>query len=144
VGDACHKFTTHVGLGLNNGIQDVVMLCNSLRRAVLAAPSGDPDGPAIREVFEGYETVRKSSSSSLHADAMNSGLETRMHAWKIWPYYMLSRWLIVPKFVEDLMMAFVIIPQFRKGLVLDYVPTEEPMIGKLGWLHPMRAGEKGP
>ncbi|GKZ37349.1 hypothetical protein AbraIFM66950_008839 [Aspergillus brasiliensis] len=36
VGDACDKMTTHLGLGFNHGIQDVVVLCNRLRQAVRA------------------------------------------------------------------------------------------------------------
>lgn len=137
VGDACHKFTTHVGLGLNNGIQDIVALCNILRGANPTTPEKSLNYSSLRKVFEAYETLRKSSSSSLHADLLNSGLETRMHAWANPAYYLISRWLMIPNFAEDLLMKFGILPQFRKGLVLDYVPGEEPMRGQLSWLHPM-------
>ncbi|KAH7014741.1 flavoprotein monooxygenase [Ilyonectria destructans] len=139
VGDACHKLTTHLGLGYNNGVQDVVVLCNMLRNAVCTAPDGNPDASALTRVFEKYEMVRKSPASSLVADLANSGMETRMHAWANMGYYLLSRFLIIPKFVEDMVVKSIISPELRKGQVLDYVPKEEPMTGKLSWLHPMRA-----
>jgi len=92
----------------------------------------------VTRVFEGYEAVRKSKECSLTADAARSGEETRMHAWANAGYYLLSRWLIVPKFVEDLVVRFLISPELRKGRVLDFVAVEEPMKGRMGWLYPMR------
>ena len=146
VGDACHKLTTHLGLGFNNGVQDVVVLANMLRKAVRAAAAATPDSDGgnldnatIRRVFEEYEALRKSPTSSLMADAVHSGQETRMHAWANTAYYLFSRWLAVPKFVEDLVIKFVITPELRKAQVLDYVAMEEPMKGKISWLHPMSA-----
>ncbi|EWY79784.1 hypothetical protein FOYG_17074 [Fusarium oxysporum NRRL 32931] len=138
VGDACHKLTTHLGLGYNNGVQDVVVLCNSLRGAVLASRGGNPDASTLARVFKEYESVRKSPDCSLIADIAHSGMETRMHAWANFGYYLLSRFLIIPKFVENIMVGFVISPELRKGQVLDYVPGKEPMKGKLSWLHAMR------
>ncbi len=138
VGDACHKFTTHLGLGFNNGVQDVVVLANMLRKAVRQG-GGSPDTATIRGVFEAYEALRKSPACSLVADAANSGHETRMHAWANTAYYLISRWLAVPKFVEDLVMRSVITPELRKAQVLDYVAMKEPMKGKVSWLYPMGA-----
>ncbi|KAJ9148540.1 FAD binding domain-containing protein [Pleurostoma richardsiae] len=138
VGDACHKLTTHLGLGFNNGVQDVVVLCNSLRETVVAAPHGNPDASTLTRVFEQYEAFRKGPASSLMADFAHSSLETRMHAWADKLCYFLSRYLIVPKFVENIVVSSIISPEVRKGQILDYVPKEEPMKGKLGWLHPIR------
>lgn len=139
VGDACHKLTTHLGLGFNNGIQDVVVLCNYLREVVHAAPDGNPDAFTLTRVFQRYEAFRKSSASSLTADFANAGLETRMHTWANTIYYMLSRYLIIPKFMDDLLLAFIISPELRKAQVLDYIPKKEPMKGKVSWLHPLRS-----
>ncbi len=137
VGDACHKFTTHLGLGFNNGVQDVVVLVNMLR-AALEKGGGELGEEGIKGVFEGYEKVRKSSECSMSVDAVRSGQETRMHAWANAGYYLLSRWVIVPKFMEDLMLRFVISPELRKGRVLDFVAGEEPMMGRMSWLYPMK------
>ncbi|KAH8594579.1 hypothetical protein B0O99DRAFT_662193 [Bisporella sp. PMI_857] len=139
VGDACHKFTTHLGLGFNNGVQDVVMLCNSLREVIRAASNGNPDTSNLTQLFKNYEAVRKSPASSLMADFAHSGHETRMHTWANKLQYIISRYLIAPKFVENIVVDFVISPELQKGLVLDYVQKNEPMKGKLSWLHPMRA-----
>ncbi|KAJ5681295.1 hypothetical protein N7455_007604 [Penicillium solitum] len=136
VGDACHKMTTHLGLGFNHGIQDVVVLCNSLRKALLAVPGSAPDADTLTGLFEKYQAVRMSSVCSLQGDVLKSGLETRMHAWHNICYYLLSRYLMVPKIVEDLFMKFVMAPEFRKGQVLDYVAKEERMRGKVSWIHP--------
>ncbi|KAJ3542814.1 hypothetical protein NM208_g3898 [Fusarium decemcellulare] len=139
VGDACHKFTVQLGLGFNNGVQDIVVLCNNLRDAVCAAPDGNPDASTLTQVFEAYEAVRKSSASSLMADFTHSATETRMHGWATWRYYILGRFLTVPKFMENLGVKFVIAPEVLKAQVLDYVSKEEPFTGKLSWLHPMKA-----
>ncbi|KAH8802421.1 flavoprotein monooxygenase [Xylogone sp. PMI_703] len=139
VGDACHKLTTHLGLGFNNGVQDIVVLCNILRKIIHATPDGDPHVSTLTEAFEKYEAVRKSLDSSLMADLANSGQETRMHAWANTAQYIWSRYLIVPKCVENMVMESLISPELRKGQVLDYVPKEEPMNGKLSWLYPMKA-----
>lgn len=137
VGDSCHKLTTHLGLGFNNGVQDVVVLCNRLRDAVQRASGGNQHVSALKNVFEDYERMRKSSDCSLVADLANSGLETRMHTWTNTFYWLLSRYLVLPSFVEELAMRFVIAPELQKAQVLDYIDASEPMNGKLRWLHPM-------
>ncbi|KAK3360632.1 flavoprotein monooxygenase [Lasiosphaeria hispida] len=50
VGDGCYKFTAHLGLGFNNGVQDIVVLCNGLRKAVRAALDENPD-PAVLKTW---------------------------------------------------------------------------------------------
>ncbi|OQE46716.1 hypothetical protein PENCOP_c001G01213 [Penicillium coprophilum] len=138
VGDACHKMTTHLGLGFNHGIQDIVVLCNSLRKAVRAASgSQGPRAKVLTEIFENYQAVRMSSVCSLEGDVAKSGLETRMHAWHNPCYYLLSRYLSVPHTIEVLFMKYVMAPEFRKGQVLDYVTGEERMKGKISWVYPV-------
>lgn len=138
VGDACHKMTTHLGLGFNHGIQDIVVLCNSLRKAVRAASgSRVPSAKVLTGIFERYQAVRMSSVCSLEGDVAKSGLETRMHAWQNPCYYLLSRYLSVPHTIEVLFMKYVMAPGFRKGQVLDYVPGEERIKGKISWVYPV-------
>ena len=138
VGDACHKMTTHLGLGFNHGIQDVVVLSNSLRKVIRAAPtSSGPDAATLTARFGEYKAVRMSSVCSLKGDVIKSGLETRMHAChNVW-YYLLSRYLSVPSVLEDLFMRFVMALEFRKGQVLDYVAKGERMRGKISWIYPL-------
>jgi 2-polyprenyl-6-methoxyphenol hydroxylase-like FAD-dependent oxidoreductase len=139
VGDACHKLTTHLGLGFNNGVQDIVVLCSRLREVIRATPNGNPDVSNLTQLFEKYETVRKSPVSSLMADFAHSRQEARCQSWANTIYYVISRYLVVPKFVEDIGVNFIISPELQKGQVLDYVHSKEPMKGKLSWLHPMMA-----
>lgn len=61
-----------------------------------------------------------------------------MHAWANPMYYTLSRLLMVPNVVEDLVVRTVISPELRKGGVLNYVSREEPVEGKVSWLYPTR------
>ena len=140
VGDACHKMTTHLGLVFNNGVQDVVVLCNRLRRAVDAAPDRSPSAGALTETFENYQQVRMSPECSLRGDVWKSGLETRMHTWHNTWYYILSRYLVLPSWTEGLVMRYVMAPEFRKGQILDYLSLkEEPIKGQMSWLYPMKA-----
>ncbi|CAI7595914.1 unnamed protein product [Penicillium glandicola] len=138
VGDSCHKFTAHLGLGFNNGVQDVVVLCNRLRDAVESASDRKPDTSALTHQFEDYEKVRKSSDSSLVADLTNSGLETRLFTWSNTFYWLISRYVVIPSVIENLILRFVLTREFQKGQVLDYIEASEPMNGKLPWLHPMK------
>ncbi|KAJ6037003.1 hypothetical protein N7540_001282 [Penicillium herquei] len=97
VGDACHKFTTHLGQGFNNGVQDVVVLCNGIQKAVKDSTGKNPDFSTVSKVFENYASLRKSSASSLFADLAHSGMETRMHTWSNPLYWLISRYLTLPR-----------------------------------------------
>lgn len=138
VGDACHKMTTHLGLGFNHGIQDIVVLCNSLHKA-FRAKSGvwGADARALAEIFKKSQEVRMSSVCSLEGDVVKSGLETRMHAWHNPCYYLLSRYLSVPHMIEVLFMKYIMAPEFRKGQVLDYVSGKERIKGRISWAYPI-------
>ncbi|KAK5988340.1 FAD-dependent monooxygenase sdnN [Cladobotryum mycophilum] len=63
-GDACHKFTPNSGLGFNNGIQDIVVLCNLLRNSLAAAPTDplalkhSPNGPGLSNATTGLKSAR--------------------------------------------------------------------------------------
>ncbi|KAJ5232424.1 hypothetical protein N7468_005380 [Penicillium chermesinum] len=138
VGDSCHKFTTHLGLGCNEGIQDVVVLCNGLRRLLGKSTKGSPGLSSLEEVFQAYEQLRKDPiQSSLIFDLETSGFETRMHTWSSYSNWILSRYLTAPSFMDNVVLDFAISPQFQKARVLDYINKAEPMNGKFPWLHNM-------
>lgn len=137
VGDSCHKFTTHLGLGFNNGVQDVVILCNRLRAHFHTTPDETPDTEALTEIFKTYESIRKSPECSMVADLANSGLETRLHTWANTIYRIFSRYISILPLFESIFLRFSLFPQFQKARVLDYIPSSEVMNGKLPWLHPM-------
>ncbi|KAF4996344.1 hypothetical protein FDECE_12488 [Fusarium decemcellulare] len=137
VGDACHKFTPNAGLGLNNGIQDVVMLCNSLQKTVSA---GDTSQRVLNEIFHEYQKVRK---EKLQSDASRSAGMTRMQAWENTKYYLLSRYVMSSPLVEHLLIEFLASRGMREAPVLDYVPCEEPLKGKVAWTHAMPSVKSG-
>lgn len=139
VGDACHKFTTHLGLGCNGGIQDVVVLCNGLDKLLNHSTEGVAHD-SLMEMFKEYEQLRKDPvQSSLVTDLATSGFETRLHTWSSYFNWIISRFLSAPSFMDNIVLDFAISPEFRKGRVLDYIKAVEPMNGRLPWLHEMKS-----
>ncbi|KAI8307917.1 FAD-dependent monooxygenase sdnN [Colletotrichum sp. SAR11_240] len=134
VGDACHKFTPNAGLGLNNGIQDVVLLCNGLREAVCSDPSGKPGISALSKIFKGYQETRK---GMLKPEASQSAQLTRMQSWASTPHYVMSKYVMSTGWVEYLMINTLAANGIRQALVLDYVPGEEPIKGRVSWKNPI-------
>jgi 2-polyprenyl-6-methoxyphenol hydroxylase-like FAD-dependent oxidoreductase len=140
-GDAGHKFTPNAGLGFNNGIQDVVALCNGLHKAVTnAGPSKQPDTATLAGVFEEYQSSR---SKMLESDYRQSARITRLHAWANSIYYVMARYILALGFVQKLMMNTSAASSIRQGLVLDYIPTAEPLVGRIGWDHPLNSPSAG-
>lgn len=134
VGDACHKFTPNAGLGLNNGIQDVVMLCNGIREAVCHDSPRQPSTPTLAKIFFTYQSVR---TSMLQADASISAGMTRMQAWATRSHYLLSRYIMSLSLVEQFLIGVLGARATRQALVLDYVPGDEPLNGRVPWMHPI-------
>lgn len=140
IGNSCHKFTTHIGLGFNNGVQDVVVLCNALRKAVHQSSSGIPGYLTLIKALQTYEESRKDPKiSSLLSDLVNSGFETRLHTWKTTFHWMLSRYLFAPAFVEHMIFDKALSPEFQKGQILEYGEKEEPMNEIMPWLNAMES-----
>lgn len=126
-GDACHKFTPNAGLGLNNGIQDVVVLCNGLHQAVA---DGKTDTATLAKVFEKYQSDR---AEAVEKDYKQSALVTRLQTWASGLYYFLSRFVLSNNFVARLVARFVTSPHIRKARVLDFVRATELPLGNIGW-----------
>ncbi|KAM6511868.1 hypothetical protein FALCPG4_016859 [Fusarium falciforme] len=126
-GDACHKFTPNAGLGLNNGIQDVVVLCNGLHQAVA---DGKTDITTLTKVFEQYQSDR---AEAVENDYKQSALVTRLQTWASGLYYFLSRFVLSNNFVARFVARFVTSPHIRKARVLDFVRATELPLGNVGW-----------
>lgn len=137
-GDACHKFTPNAGLGFNNGVQDVVQLCNDLRQTVALAPERCPSTMALEEIFQHYQVVRM---KLLQPEFVRSARLTRMHAWGSTFYYLMARYILTPRFVEVFMLNYLVPQTIKHSLVLDYVPAEEPLRGSVSWTYPMKASQ---
>ncbi|RMJ09247.1 hypothetical protein CDV36_011123 [Fusarium kuroshium] len=126
-GDACHKFTPNAGLGLNNGIQDIVVLCNGLHKAV---EDGKTDTATLAKVFEKYQSDR---AEAVEKDYKQSALVTRLQTWASGLYYFLSRFVLSNNFVARFVARFITSPHIRKARVLDFVRGVELPLGNVGW-----------
>ncbi|KAJ0166272.1 FAD-dependent urate hydroxylase [Colletotrichum tanaceti] len=154
VGDAVHKFTPNAGLGFNNGVQDVVALCNRLRKFVggggaddgsttttttTAKTTSTTDYAELEGVFEEY---RKERREPLEADLQESVSLTRMHAWASTWDWIMARYILSWGYLQRLFFTFVVTPKMRKAGVIDFISKSEPFEGTYKWLHPML--ESGP
>ncbi|KAF4459802.1 FAD binding domain-containing [Fusarium albosuccineum] len=136
VGDACHKFTPNAGAGLNNGISDIVTLCNGLREEIHADPSGNPTQNNLTKMFAAYQSSR---IAGLQADASLSANLTRVQAWATPVHYFLSKYVMCSSLIEHYMVALFISKAMSTAPVLNYVPGEEPLKGAVPWTHPIPA-----
>lgn len=134
-GDSCHKFTPNAGLGFQNGIQDVVALCNRLHRELSKPGVTSLETSVLERIFNSYQRYRV---AALKTDAIISDSFTRLHAWATTPYYVMARYIMAPEFWDYMMNNFVLPRIFRKRLVLDYIHTNEPYQGRISWKYPMR------
>ncbi|KAF4965719.1 hypothetical protein FSARC_6502 [Fusarium sarcochroum] len=133
-GDACHKFTPNAGLGLNNGIQDIVVLCNGLHHAVATSTDGQPDINTLENVFDRYH---KDRTEGVEKDFKQSALVTRLQTWASGLYYVLSRFILSNAFVARFIARFVTAPSIRKAKVFDFAKTTELPFGRVGWQYPI-------
>ncbi|KAH7211343.1 hypothetical protein DER44DRAFT_689562 [Fusarium oxysporum] len=138
VGDACHKFTPNAGLGFNNGVQDVVALCNGLRKAVLEAPGQEPTSHTLRNVFTTYQKTRR---NAVKADYSYSFHLTRMQAWPNTLYFLIGRYLSTYRIADRWMMEYLSWTSYRHGLVLEYLSTSKQLQGKVNWTYSIRSGK---
>ncbi|ETS77258.1 hypothetical protein PFICI_11132 [Pestalotiopsis fici W106-1] len=130
-GDACHKFTPNAGLGFNNGVQDIVVLCNRLQAAQSDAPL---DADALTKIFKDYQTER---IAFVTGDESRSAHITRFHAWSDRIHYFISRFILPFHFVQRLLLNYLTRKVASTALVLDYVSAEESFVGIFPWLHKM-------
>ncbi|KEY74368.1 Sat1 [Stachybotrys chartarum IBT 7711] len=114
VGDACHKFTSNAGLGLNNGIQDIVAGCNSIRKVVTESGFDLPDVKALEATFKTYYEMRL---GPFNDDFIHSKMMTRMQAWANTWYFLFTRYLFFI-FSEWILFRFTMLRRVCTGLVL--------------------------
>jgi 2-polyprenyl-6-methoxyphenol hydroxylase-like FAD-dependent oxidoreductase len=138
VGDAWHKFTPNSGLGFNNGIQDAVSLCNQLHALSASSQLFTSDGSlntkALQDAFDGYHLERK---RPLQADYARSARATRLSAWETSNHYILARYILPLERLQKFLINRHISPGIASGLVLDYIPATEALLGKVPWDNPL-------
>lgn len=129
-GDACHKFTPNAGLGFQNGIQDVVALCNGLHKQFSA--KSQVTLADLTEVFEVYQQQRL---DAVRFDLKISAGMTRSQAWATFAYSIISRFLAGLWIWDYIMLNWIISPAIRNSLTLDYITAEDPYRGTHAWKH---------
>ncbi|KAL6918707.1 hypothetical protein FSST1_002733 [Fusarium sambucinum] len=134
VGDAWHKFTPNSGLGFNNGIQDVVSLCNKLR--ALICIEDKPDAAALDTIFNNYQAER---CEPLRADYLRSAHATRLSTWATRMDYLLGRYIYSIPYIQRFLTAYYTSPKISQGLILDYILASEPLLGKVLWKYPIKS-----
>ncbi|KAJ5008475.1 FAD-dependent monooxygenase sdnN [Colletotrichum sp. SAR 10_66] len=134
VGDAAHKFTPNAGLGFNNGVQDVVAVCNGLRK-LIAESNGTPGFDALESLFEEYKTDRM---EGLEKDLGQSARLTRLHAWATTKDWFMARYILSWGFMQRILLAYIVSPAIQKAKVFDFIAASEPFEpGSFKWLHPL-------
>ncbi|ROT37988.1 FAD binding domain-containing protein [Sodiomyces alkalinus F11] len=135
-GDAAHKFMPNAGLGFNNGVQDIVALCNLLRGAVVEGRmrGSVPSAETLDGLFTKYRALR---IRALEADAKESAVTGRLQAWPNLLYQLAARYLLTNERLMRFHVSKVAAKKVKKALVLDYAPAEEPFVGVVPWDNPI-------
>ncbi|WYZ38499.1 hypothetical protein EsH8_III_000413 [Colletotrichum jinshuiense] len=132
-GDAAHKFTPNAGLGFNNGIQDIVAICNRLKKLV-SESSVSPDFEALEAQFQEY---RQERLELLETDLDQSARLTRMHAWASTWDWIMARYIMSWAIVQNMFISYIVSPKIQKSGVFDFISVSEPFRGTLQWMHPL-------
>ena len=134
VGDAAHRFTPNAGLGFNNGIQDIVAVCNGIHAVVHGAQDGKISTSALENVFETFFDAR---IDIIKKDLRGSAVLTRLQAWANTWFYILSRFLLVSDWFQRYTIRTFAAPKMSLTPVFEYIPSEEPYFGSVPWVVPM-------
>lgn len=136
VGDAAHKFTPSAGLGFNNGVQDIVAVCNRLRK--LVAYGSKPSSDDLQKLFDDYYEERH---GLLENDLKASANLTRMHAWaSVW-HWLLAIYVMAFSVAQRVFFSLTMSPSIQIAKVLDFVPAKEVFKGEWKWVYPMPSKE---
>ncbi|KAF4119296.1 2-polyprenyl-6-methoxyphenol hydroxylase [Geosmithia morbida] len=133
VGDSWHKFTPNAGLGLNNGIQDVVTLSNKLRSLLFEEnPRALPDTETLYAVAHGYYSDR---SELLQADYKRAAQATRLAARETTLHHILESYVFSIDWLLGLLVNKTVAPLVKAGRVLSYIDAAEYFSGLIPWDH---------
>ncbi|KAK4227462.1 hypothetical protein QBC38DRAFT_536526 [Podospora fimiseda] len=139
VGDAAHKITPNQGLGLNDGIMDVVGLVNELRKV----KDGEEEGE-LQEAFNRYQNIREGWAIR---DMQTSGFSLELGSWKKgWLVWRVLTGLMGIPGVEGFLLGRMYNELFAaSGLVLEGEGCEreegEFFEGRVKWVYSIPRGE---
>lgn len=132
-GDAAHKFTPSTGAGCNHGIADVVALANELHKVVQEAHGEAPKAEQIETAFRAYQETRRETTVQVCQRAGNATASATWGSWvlKFVDLYLLPREMMQSRITKGNAALTSRTPVF------NYLPGEEPLMGKVPWLNPV-------
>ncbi len=130
VGDSVHKMAPNSGLGLNQGWQGVVSLVNNLYELLAIDPN--PDTKALEKAFAAYKA--ETEQTAKHSMSLSRSY-MRLTSWHNLFYKAAD--YVAPYIGGDiLLMKLLVSPIIRNGIVLDFVPENGLVQGKVKWANP--------
>ncbi|KAI1759375.1 FAD/NAD(P)-binding domain-containing protein [Hypoxylon sp. FL1150] len=126
-GDAAHKNTSSMGMGVNMGISSAAVLANELYRTLQSEP--DPSTEAVENAFARYQETRDSEASEQH---IQGRLHVRRLTWETWADWFSDR--IVFPWVSVETVAGSVGEVIKRGQILEYVPFEDRKV-EVPWVH---------
>ncbi|KAI1386891.1 FAD/NAD(P)-binding domain-containing protein [Hypoxylon trugodes] len=155
VGDSAHKFTPNLGLGFNNGVQDVFALTNELYNVLNGPSQGEQYGgdvkkamnnsPSTEALSAAFQRYQESRIQRCTEDFDSSVTLTRMCAWPNTYYWFIDWWImpLLPRWLEVQLIKNTAINRFKKAYILDFLDGEEPFeVGTVPWENPI--GSRSP
>ncbi|KAK0667040.1 hypothetical protein QBC41DRAFT_396714 [Cercophora samala] len=130
VGDACDKITPNVGLGYNNGVLDVIVLGNLLKK--LNESGEEITEEAVEKVFKEYQAERREFSAKVD-DAARGVIRTVTHTGFM--KYLLDRWINPTLGLDKLYGSKVMGPLMAKQQVLEWLEENNRIDGTIPWAH---------
>lgn len=136
VGDAVRKLDPHTGQGYNEGITDLVVLVNGLRKMLQSAPSDSlafrPSTARLEAVFAQYEATRMKEMDKV---LEISKAFARMAAWLSWKDMFMARYVQPYLPLNYLSMTYVIGPMIAASPVLEWLEERRLPPSKVAWKH---------
>lgn len=131
VGDAAHVYSPITGAGCNNGIIDVAVVCNELRRLLdAAAPSVSLSSESLAKAFTTYQEVRKPQVDKGNKLSVQLG---HLTSWdgiinRLMDQYVMRLWFM-KQFGINMAME-----EMAKTPCFDFLPEDKRVVGKIPWL----------
>lgn len=135
VGDAVRKLDPHSGQGYNEGVTDLVVLVNGIRRMLLEQVQGDGIGPstaAIAGVAAAYEAERMKSTGMVVELAKAFA---RMAAWLSWKDMVIAKYVQPYLPLNYLSLTYILGPLIREAPVLEWLEEPRQPPAQMAWKH---------
>ncbi|KAI1103388.1 putative monooxygenase [Jackrogersella minutella] len=139
VGDARRKLESHVGLGYNCGVTDLVVLLNGPRKLLKDIES--PSTPDLELLFRAYQATRANETQK---EADFSMIRARLLAWPTWKHRALAKYALPYLPLDRIMVNVIVAPLVSSTPVLEWLEEKELPASKVPWkYHPLKQTDEG-